>query len=158
MFHGSWNRNEHETIGLTQPFHHDLRSRGVGLVESGITGTEHTGVGNDYNGWEFYKDTRVLYGTVIVDGQRYKHPKPTSMKCRPDKTICEYEVAGVTITEEKFVAPNDAIASIITSSDRIELELSGNSFWHRKSVTSTAEIEYDRRNNAIVITEGGTVE
>ena len=104
-FHGSWNILEHETIGLTHPIHHDLRSRGVGLVESQISGTEHTGVGNDYYGWEFYKDTRVLYGTVIVNGQRYKHPKPKSMKWRPDKTICEYEVAGVSITEEKFVAP-----------------------------------------------------
>lgn len=157
-FHGSWNLNEHETIGLTHPFHHDLRSRGVGLVESKIEGTENTGVGNDYNGWEFYKDTRVLYGSVIVKGETYKHPIPKSMKWRPDKTICEYEVAGVTIREEKFIAPNDAAASIITSSEPITLEFEGRSFWHRKSVTSTAEIEYDRRNNAIVITEGGTVE
>ena len=157
-FHGSWNLGEHETIGLTHPFHHDLRSRGVGLVESQISGTEHTGVGNDYNGWEFYKDTRVLYGSVIIDGQTYKHPQPKSMKWRPDKTICEYEVAGGTIREEKFVAPNDAIASIITSSEPITLEFSGHSFWHRKSVTSTAEIEYDRHNNALVITEGGTAE
>ena len=157
-FHGSWNIHEHETIGLTHPFHHDLRSRGVGLVESQISGTEHTGVGNDYNGWEFYKDTKVLYGSVIIDGQTYQHPKPKSMKWRPDKTICEYEVAGVTIREEKFVAPNDAIASIITSSQPITLEFSGHSFWHRKSVTSAAEIEYDRHNNALVITEGGTVE
>ena len=157
-FHGSWNILEHETIGLTHPIHHDLRSRGVGLVESQISGTEHTGVGNDYSGWEFYKDTRVLYGTVIVNGKRYKHPKPKSMKWRPDKTICEYEVAGVSITEVKFVAPNDAIASVITSSRRVEIEFSGNSFWHRKSVRSTAEIDYDRLTNAIVITEGGTVE
>ena len=157
-FHGSWNLNEHETIGLTHPFHHDLRSRGVGLVESQIDGTEHTGVGNDYNGWEFYKDTRVLYGSVIVDGQTYEHPVPKSMKWRPDKTICEYEVGGVTIREEKFIAPNDAAASIITASEPVTLEFSGRSFWHRKSRTSTAEMEYDRRNNALVIAEGGTVE
>ena len=157
-FHGSWNLNEHETIGLTHPFHHDLRSRGVGLVESQIDGTEHTGVGNDYNGWEFYKDTRVLYGSVIVDGQTYEHPVPKSMKWRPDKTICEYEVGGVTIREEKFIAPNDAAASIITASEPVTLEFSRRSFWHRKSRTSTAEMEYDRRNNALVIAEGGTVE
>lgn len=156
-FHGSWNLNEHETIGLTHPFHHDLRSRGVGLIESNIKGTEHTGVGNDYNGWEFYKDTRVLYGSVIVRGKTYKHPIPKSMKWRPDKTICEYEVAGVTIREEKFIAPNDAAASIITASEPVILKFSGHSFWHRKSQSSTAEIEYDRRNNALVITEGGTV-
>ena len=75
-FHGCWNIFEHETIGLTHPIHHDLRSRGVGLLESQISGTEHTGVGNDYSGWELYKDTRVLYGTVIINGKRYKHPKP----------------------------------------------------------------------------------
>ena len=63
-FHASWKPIEDETIGLTHPFHHDLRSRGVGLLESGLKGTEHTGTGNDYMGWEFYKDTRVLYGSV----------------------------------------------------------------------------------------------
>ena len=66
-FHASWKPVEDETIGLTHPFHHDLRSRGVGLLESELHGSEHTGVGNDYNGWEFYKDTRVLYGSVEVD-------------------------------------------------------------------------------------------
>ena len=52
-FHASWEPIEEETIGLTHPFHHDLRSRGAGLVESGLPGTENTGVGNDYLGWEF---------------------------------------------------------------------------------------------------------
>ncbi len=107
-FHASWNLIEDETIGLTHPFHHDLRSRGVGLLDSEISGTENTGKGNDYNGWEFYKDTKVLYGSVIVDGTTYKNPKPTSMQWRPDKMICEYEVGGVTIREEKFIAANDA--------------------------------------------------
>ena len=32
-FHASWKSLEDETIGLTHPFHHDLRSRGVGLLE-----------------------------------------------------------------------------------------------------------------------------
>ena len=156
-FHASWNLQEDETIGLTHPFHHDLRSRGVGLLESNITGTEHTGVGNDYGGWEFYKDTRVLYGSVIIDGRSYKHPKPRSMKWRPDKMICEYEIEGVTIYEEKFIAPNDAAASIIRASEPVTLEFTGQSFYHRKSVSSTAEADYNRMNNALVITEGGTV-
>ena len=68
-FHASWKLIEDETIGLTHPFHHDLRSRGVGIVESELAGTEHTGTGNDYMGWEFYKDTRILYGSVTVDGE-----------------------------------------------------------------------------------------
>tara|TARA_Y100001934_G_scaffold58288_1_gene72334 strand:+ start:1649 stop:3844 length:2196 start_codon:yes stop_codon:yes gene_type:complete len=156
-FHASWKLYEDETIGLTHPFHHDLRSRGVGLLESEIRGTEHTGTGNDYNGWEFYKDTRVLYGSVVVDGETYENPKPKSMRWRPDKMICEYELGGVTIKEEKFIAANDAAASIITASKPVTLEFSGHSFYHRKSVSSTASIKHDRGHNALVITEGGTV-
>ncbi len=58
-FHASWELKEHETIGLTHPFHHDLRSRGVGLVRSRGKGHDDTGLGNDFSGWEFYKDTRI---------------------------------------------------------------------------------------------------
>ena len=156
-FHASWKLMEDETIGLTHPFHHDLRSRGVGLLESQLRGTEHTGKGNDYSGWEFYKDTRVLYGSVIVDGQTFKHPKPKSMRWRPDKMICEYEVGGVILREEKFIAANDAAASIITASKPVTLQFEGHSFYHRNSVTSTAAIRFDERNNTIVIREGGAV-
>lgn len=35
-YHASWKPVEDETLGLTHPFHHDLRSRGVGLLESKI--------------------------------------------------------------------------------------------------------------------------
>ncbi|RPG86608.1 MAG: hypothetical protein CBC33_002065 [Coraliomargarita sp. TMED73] len=157
-FMPSWNRGQEETIGLTHPFHHDLRSRGIGLVESSIEGTEHTGVGNDYSGWEFYKDTRVLYGSVIINGETFKNPVPQSMQWRPDKMICQYAVGGVTIYEEKFIAPNDAAASVIRSTEPVTLEFSGHSFYHRKSVRSTATARYDRSSNALVIREGGTVE
>jgi len=156
-FHASWERFEDETIGLTHPFHHDLRSRGVGLLESELEGGEHTGTGNDYRGWEFYKDTRVLYGSVIVDGKTHKHPKPLRMRWRPDKMICEYKVGGVTIREEKFFAANDAAASIITASEPVTLAFSGHSFYHRASVSSTAALRFDKDNNTLLITEGGTV-
>lgn len=156
-FHASWKLIEDETIGLTHPFHHDLRSRGIGLLESELAGTEHTGTGNDYRGWEFYKDTRILYGSVIIDGKTYKHPKPKSMRWRPDKVICEYEVGGVTIKEEKFIAANDAAASIITASKPVTLQFSGHSFYHRNSVSSTASIKFAPQRNALVISEGGTV-
>ncbi|MEM1295117.1 MAG: hypothetical protein AAGH89_07110, partial [Verrucomicrobiota bacterium] len=156
-FHASWDLIEDETIGLTHPFHHDLRSRGVGLLESELAGGEHTGKGNDYNGWEFYKDTRVLYGSVVVDGETYRHPKPKSMRWRPDKMICEYEVGDITIREEKFIAKNDAAASIITTSKPVTLEFSGQSFYHRRSVSSTASIGVDDQSNALVILESGTV-
>ena len=154
-FHASWKPVEDETIGLTHPFHHDLRSRGVGLLESKLSGSEHTGIGNDYKGWEFYKDTRVLYGSVIIDEKTYEHPVPTRMFWRPDKMICEYEVGDVRIREEKFIGSNDAAASIITSSRPVTLRFEGHSFFVRHSVASSATIKYQA--NAIAITEGGTV-
>ena len=51
-------------------------------------------------GWEFYKDTRVLYGTVIVGDKEYIHPAPTRMIWRPDKMICEYELEDILIEEK----------------------------------------------------------
>ncbi len=156
-YHASWKLYEDETIGLTHPFHHDLRGRGASLVESGISGSENTGRGNDFMSWEFYKDTRVLYGSVIIDGKTYKHPKPTSMRWRPDKMICEYEVAGVTLREEKFIGANDAAASIITASKPVTLQFSGQSFYTRNSVSSSATIRHDAKNKALVISEGGTM-
>ena len=61
---GLWDLWENETIGLTHPFKNDLRSRGTGITSYGLTGT-----GNDFYGWSFHKDTRVAYGTVIIDRQ-----------------------------------------------------------------------------------------
>ncbi|MCP4848873.1 MAG: hypothetical protein GY899_13100 [Verrucomicrobiaceae bacterium] len=156
-FHASWKLIEHETIGLTHPFHHDLRSRGIGLLKSELQGAENTGIGNDYYGWEFYKDTRILYGSVIINGKTYKHPKPKSMRWRPDKMICEYELGDVMIREEKFIAENDAAASIITASRPVKLEFSGHSFYNRRSVSSSASIRLDQENNAIIVSEAGTV-
>jgi hypothetical protein len=156
-FHASWELIEDETIGLTHPFHHDLRSRGAGLLNSQLPGSEHTGIGNDYRGWEFYKDTRVLYGTVIIGGKVYKHPVPTRMSWRPDKMICEYEINGVTIREEKFISAKDTAASIITSSEPITLRFEGHSFYVRHSVSSNASVRYDSSTNSILIREGGTV-
>ena len=156
-FHASWKVVEDETIGLTHPFHHDLRSRGVGLLESEIVGSEHTGRGNDYNGWEFYKDTRVLYGSVVVGGERYENPAPTRMRWRPDKMVCEYELGGVVIREEKFIAANDAAASVITASEPVVLEFSGQSFYNRNSVSSSASISFDAERHSLMISEGGTV-
>ena len=155
-FHASWKLIEHETIGLTHPFHHDLRGRGVGLVKSSGVNEKNTGTGNDFSGWEFYKDTRVLYGSVIVDGKTHRHPVPKKMYWRPDRMICEYEVAGVQIREEKFIAANDAACSIITSSKPVTLRFNGQSFFGRRSISSSATVEYDAKHNAIHIVEGGT--
>jgi len=156
-FHASWNLVEDETIGLTHPFYHDLRSRGIGLLESKLEGNEHTGIGNDYKGWEFYKDTRVLYGSVIIDGKVHQHPAPTRMFWRPDKMICEYEIGDLRIREEKFIGANDAAASIITSSKPVILRFEGRSLLVRDSISSTSEIRYDPAGNTILISEGGTI-
>jgi len=155
-FHASWDVKENETLGLTHPFFHDLRSRGVGLAESSGNDHDNTGLGNDFSGWEFYKDTRVLYGSVIVDGEIHRHPIPRKMFWRPDRMICEYEVAGVKLREEKFIAENNAACSVITSSRPVTLRFDGQSFFGRHSLTSTATIKYDAEFNAIHIVEGGT--
>lgn len=155
-FHASWDVQEHETIGLTHPFHHDLRSRGVGLVRSRGKGADNTGLGNDFSGWEFYKDTRVLYGSVVIDGKVHRHPVPTKMHWRPDRMICQYEVDGVQLMEQKFISASDAACTIVTSSQPVTLRFDGRSFFGRHSVTSTASAKYDSNHNAIHLVEGGT--
>lgn len=155
-FHASWNPVEQETLGLTHPFCHDLRSRGVGYLQSRGLNHENTGLGNDFSGWEFYKDTRVLYGSVRIDGELHRYPVPSKMYWRPDRMICEYEVAGVRLREEKFIAANDAACSVITASRPVTLRFDGQSFFGRHSVSSTASIEFDQDAAVIHILEGGT--
>ena len=155
-FHASWKPVEEETLGLTHPFYHDLRSRGVGLVQSRGNNHDDTGLGNDFSGWEFYKDTRVLYGSVVVDEKTHRHPVPETMFWRPDRMICEYVVDGVRLRELKFIAESGAACSIILASRPVTLRFDGQSFFARNSLTSTASIEYDADHNAIHIVEGGT--
>jgi hypothetical protein len=142
-FHVSWELKEHETLGLTHPFYHDLRSRGIGLVQSRGKDHDNTGLGNDFSAWEFYKDTRVLYGSVVIDRKVHRHPVPKRMVWRPDRMICEYEVDGVRLREEKFIAASDAACSIITASRPFTLRSNGQSFFGRHSLKSTATIDYD---------------
>jgi len=155
-FHASWNLQEHETLGLTHPFFHDLRSRGVGIAQSKGTGAGDTGTGNDFGGWEFYKDTRVLYGSVLVGGKEYRHPAPRKMTWRPDRMVCEYEVDEIILKEEKFIGFNDAACTIITASKPVKLRFNGQSFFGRHSVTSSASIRYVHAANSIHVLEGGT--
>lgn len=49
-FHASCKPFQEETIGLTHPFYHDLRSRGTGLARSTGQGHLNTGLGNDFSG------------------------------------------------------------------------------------------------------------
>lgn len=156
-FHASWHPMEDETIGLTHPFHHDLRARGAALVDSELVGPENTGRGNDYLSWEFYKDTRVLYGSVIIDGMTYETPAPKSMLWRPDKMICLYEVCGVSIREEKFIGANDAAASFITASQPVILQFNGQSLDTRHTVSSSATARLGDDGKTLLISEGGRI-
>ena len=148
-----WKHHEDETIGLTHPFFHDLRGRGFGLARH-----EGSGYGHDFRGWEFYSQTRVAYGTVVIDGKMYPSPAPVSMKWRPDKVICDYEVEGVNIHEEKFIADNDVVCSHITADAPVRLLFEGRSlFIPRMSLTSIATVEHNEADGVVHISEGGTV-
>jgi hypothetical protein len=81
--------NQNETIGLTHPFHHDLRSRGTGIATY-----DGVGSGNDFSGWEFHRATKVLYGSVVTDEMRWENPAPSRMFWRPDKMITEYNLTS----------------------------------------------------------------
>jgi len=151
--HACWKPVEDETLGLTHPFYHDLRGRGFGLAEH-----SGSGFGHDFRGWEFYNHTRVAYGTVLVGDREYACPVPTSMQWRPDKVICTYRVGEIEIREEKFIAGNDVACSIVTSESPVVLRFDGQSLVIPElSIDRTSTLRFDERNNAIHITEGGTV-
>lgn len=78
-----------ETIGLSHPFYHDLRSRGTGIVYH-----EGVGTGNDFWGWEFWRNTKIAYGTILSDGIRVEAPSASRLFWRPDKVIAEYDISN----------------------------------------------------------------
>ena len=78
-----------ETIGLTQPFYHDLRSRGSGIVYH-----EGVGTGNDFWGWGYHEKVKVAYGSIISNDMRWDTPEPSRMYWRPDKMIMEYDLSN----------------------------------------------------------------
>ena len=94
---------EHETIGFTHPLFDDTRSRGLGIL------TNENGTGHDFASWEFYRYEKVAYGTVIIDGKEYVHPKPSKLIWRPDRQIATYMIDEVIINETKFIAKNDVL-------------------------------------------------
>ena len=240
---------ENETIGLTHPFHNDLRSRGTGIAYY-----EGVGTGNDFYGWEFHHNTRVAYGRVVMHKPyfRWETPAPTRMFWQPDKMIVEYElsssspfiqgefkgwckdwskapgdsfwvdldkaecwshcdadsrcfqavfedesasgggnqcwvglnrmtsppsgdrcptcedtcyakpvpepVASVNIREEKFIAANDVVSTIITADRPVTLEISGHSYSSDRHVISlNGRCSVDVGSNSIHVVEGGRV-
>ncbi len=160
-----WKIREHETLGFTHPMFRDGRARGHGIV-SGDGGTGH-----DMWGWEFWRRVRTAYGTVIVAGKRFDHPRPVSMIWRPDRQECVYEVGDVTITETKFITNDDVLCAIINSDKPVTLEFAGQSYWNPGfigthdgdsertpySILSTAAGSYDRPSNSIHVREGGAI-
>ena len=230
----------HETIGLTHPFYHDLRSRGTGIVFH-----EGVGTGNDFWGWEFHRDTRVAFGTVVTDELRWESPVPSRMFWRPDKMVVEYDLVSpyidgvfpgwcsdwaqgsdtgdsfwvdlsesecwahceedtscfqavfeddekgqcwtglnkmtseptgsrcptckdscfakpvivnpVSVREEKFIAENDVVTTIITSDHPVVLEVSGRSFDTGNAVSLNGRCSFHSKENAIQVVEGGRV-
>ena len=157
-----WKVTENETLGFTHPLFRDGRARGYGIV----TDTE-SGTGHDKWGWEFWRETRVAYGTVIVDGQPYAHPVPKQMIWRPDRQICRYEVAGITIEETKFINADDVLCAIIQTSQPIRIEFEGQSYFKPGNLPTfdgdpaevpfqfgcTSTAVYDQQYNALHITE-----
>lgn len=159
-----WKLAENETIGLTHPFYHDLRSRGTGVAtcpDSCPKGID-VGTGNDYSGWEWSRFTKAAYGTVIDprNGTRYVYPTPTRMDWRPDRMVIDYDLGGgLTLHEEKFISANDAVNTIITSSIPVDIEFEGQSFVAAENefISSNATCSFDSMTNAIHIIQGGTV-
>lgn len=161
-FTPSWRHQEYETVGLTHPFFNDLRCRGTGMVSYTTTDGWDTGYGSDISGWEFYKDVRVAYGTILANGKEFETPVPARMYWQPDKMICEYEIEDFTIREEKFIAENDVVSTIITSSKPIRISFKGRSYLSETGggtmYTSTAEGSFDSISNTISVKEGGTIQ
>jgi len=157
------NITELETIGFTHPMFRDGRARGNGIL-NGAGGTGH-----DQWGWEFWRRTKSAYGTVFVNGEKFKHPTPISLEWRPDKMVAKYEIGNTTITEEKFISENDVLTTIITSNKDIIIEFEGESFWDSRlipqfdgdiettvSQSCTSTINFDQQSNAVVLLENGT--
>ena len=71
-------------------------------------------------------------------------------------------VANVTVREEKFVAANDAVSTIITSDSPVTIQISGRSFADfdnaaGKVVSLNGQCSIDTATNSIHVLEGGTV-
>ena len=113
---------EEETIGFTHPFFRDMRSRGFGITK------DDYGSGHDKWGWEFYRMSRAAYGTVIANGKRYVHPKPSSIIWRPDRQLTFYELDDIKITEIKFITEEDVVCAIIKSSKPVKIKFEGSSY------------------------------
>jgi hypothetical protein len=159
---------ESETLGFTHPLYRDMRARGHGIVDVGV---ENGGEGHDYWGWEYWRDTRCAYGTVLLDGQSYRHPKPTRLIWRPDRHRITYQVGPAVIREEKFISESDVLATIITSDRDLEIRFEGQSLFfenqtgvsdldpapQRTTVRCDSKMTFRAAENLLHLEEKGTV-
>ena len=95
--------------------------------------------------------------------------KPTGNRdgCNPPTCVDHCYAQGkplgnVSVREEKFIAANDVVSTIITSSRPVTIEFSGHSFAggnnpSRDVVSLKGSCAADASANAVVVTEGGTV-
>ena len=157
--------DDDETIGLTHPFWDELKSRGSGIAThdpneyEGDVASKSVGTGNDYYGWDFHADARVLFGEVHYNSIVHSFPCPDRMYWRPDMMAMEYNLGGAIVREEKFVADNEVISTTITSSEPITIKFDGQSFYREGfSITKNAICEIDAERNLIHVREGGTIE
>lgn len=172
-----WVVNENETLGFTHPFLHDGRARGEGIVTDRITGTGHS-----LWGWEFWRNTRVLYGSVIDPKNSSNdiiHPPPSSMKWRPDRLTITYELeGGITLREVKFITLDDVVVDILTvvtgkSNDPtspVTLQFGGSSYVNTQNIPThdgdppntpfsckrNSTVEFLQATNVIHVAEKGT--
>jgi hypothetical protein len=104
-----WNVRENETLGFMHPYFRDGRTRGGAIVCDEITGCGH-----DLMNWDFYRDTRVLNGSVTVGSRVYSNPSPSSLLWRPDRLTAQYRLEpGVVLEEVKFFTNDDVFVDII---------------------------------------------
>ena len=148
-----YNIIEHETLGFTHPFWNDGRCRGQGVATNVLSG-----VGSDYQGTDFYRNTHCLYGSVKLGSTWYTYPTPIQMLWRPDRQTTTYSISGVTIQESKFITQSNVLCDIITSTSPVSFAFDGHSYVHSgwtQQINST--VAYDPTNNAIHLVEHGTI-
>jgi len=166
-FGAYWHENwESETIGFTHPMFRDGRARGRGIVD-----VQPGGKGHDYWGWEFWRRTRCAYGSVLLDGETYRHPKPETMLWRPDRHICTYKVGTATVTEHKFISETDVLCTIIQADRDLAIRFEGQGLFfkgriptgkhdpERLRISRKVESEAKHRptDNVLHLLERGTV-
>ena len=73
---------------------------------------EVTGCGHSLHGWEIYRDTRVLNGSVTMNNTTYTNPYPTTLLWRPDQLTTHYDIEpGEAIQEVKFFTNDDVLTT-----------------------------------------------